>query len=158
MSYLNHKLTTLPYIPVNINSTCKYSIYQDHILVHQFLSKIGHNHYSDITRALGYISNLTVCSKTANNKEINKALHYWLLCGGNPPVTGGFPSQRASNTEAMSVSWRHPVIPFFHSNPVCTQSHSLQAYSIILALNMPCALIIPQGMLTLVGQNLFYET
>ena len=25
------------------------------------------------------------------------------LCGGNPPVTGGFPSQRASNPEDMTV-------------------------------------------------------
>ena len=31
------------------------------------------------------------------------------LCGG-PPVTGWFPSQRASNTENVSISWRHHVI------------------------------------------------
>ena len=29
------------------------------------------------------------------------------LCGGNPPVTGGFPSQRASNAEYVSIWWRH---------------------------------------------------
>ena len=29
------------------------------------------------------------------------------LCGGNPPVTGGFPSQRASNAENVSIWWRH---------------------------------------------------
>ena len=29
------------------------------------------------------------------------------LCEGNPPVTGGFPSQRASNEESVSMSWRH---------------------------------------------------
>ena len=28
------------------------------------------------------------------------------LCEGNPPVTGGFPSQRASNTENVSIWWR----------------------------------------------------
>ena len=28
---------------------------------------------------------------------------------GNPPVTGGFPSQRASNTENISIWWRHHV-------------------------------------------------
>ena len=27
------------------------------------------------------------------------------LCEGNPPVTGGFPSQRASNAESVSMSW-----------------------------------------------------
>ena len=29
------------------------------------------------------------------------------LCEGNPPVSGGFPSQRVSNTENYSISWRH---------------------------------------------------
>ena len=28
------------------------------------------------------------------------------LCGSDPPVTGGFPSQRASNAENTSVLWR----------------------------------------------------
>ena len=31
------------------------------------------------------------------------------LCEGNPPVTGGFPSQRASNAENVSIWWRHHV-------------------------------------------------
>ena len=29
------------------------------------------------------------------------------LCAGNPPVTGGFPSQRASHTENVFIWWRH---------------------------------------------------
>ena len=29
------------------------------------------------------------------------------LCEGNPPVTGGFLSQRASNAENVSIWWRH---------------------------------------------------
>ena len=29
------------------------------------------------------------------------------LCGGNSPVTGEFPSQRASNAENVSIWWRH---------------------------------------------------
>ena len=29
------------------------------------------------------------------------------VCEGNPPVTGGFPSQRASNTERVSIWRRH---------------------------------------------------
>ena len=29
------------------------------------------------------------------------------LCEGNPPVTGWFPSQRASNAENVSIWWRH---------------------------------------------------
>ena len=30
-----------------------------------------------------------------------------LACVRNPPVTGGFPSQRASNVENVSIWWRH---------------------------------------------------
>ena len=29
------------------------------------------------------------------------------LCAGNSPVTGKFPAQRASNTENVSIWWRH---------------------------------------------------
>ena len=29
------------------------------------------------------------------------------ICQGNPPVTAGFPSQRASNTENVSIWWRY---------------------------------------------------
>ena len=29
------------------------------------------------------------------------------LCVDNPPVTGGYPSQRASNAENVSIWWRH---------------------------------------------------
>ena len=29
------------------------------------------------------------------------------LCEGNPVVTGGFPSQRTSNAENVSICWRH---------------------------------------------------
>ena len=41
----------------------------------------------------------------ASNKENMKALPPLALCEGNPPVTGGFPSQRASNAERGSMSW-----------------------------------------------------
>ena len=32
------------------------------------------------------------------------------LCEGNPPVTGEFPSQRASNADNVSIWWRHHVV------------------------------------------------
>ena len=32
------------------------------------------------------------------------------LCGGNSPVAGGFPSQRASFAENVSICWRHAGI------------------------------------------------
>ena len=40
-------------------------------------------------------------------KESTKALRHWPLCAGNSPVTGEFPAQRASNTENVSIWWRH---------------------------------------------------
>ena len=42
------------------------------------------------------------------SKKTSK-LHVTGLCDGNPPVTSGFPSQRVSNTENVSIWWRHHV-------------------------------------------------
>ena len=33
-----------------------------------------------------------------------------VLCDENPPLTGGFPSQRASDAETVSKTWRHYVV------------------------------------------------
>ena len=33
------------------------------------------------------------------------------LCEGNSPVTGEFPTQRASNVENVSIWWRHHDLP-----------------------------------------------
>ena len=41
-------------------------------------------------------------------KETSK-LALLALCEGNSPVTGGFPSQRDSNVESVSISRRHHV-------------------------------------------------
>ena len=40
------------------------------------------------------------------------------LCEGNPPVTGGFLSQRVSNAENVSILWRH------HGEHDCTGEQS----------------------------------
>ena len=40
------------------------------------------------------------------SKKTSK-LHVTGLCEENPPVTGGFPSQRASNADIFSIWWRH---------------------------------------------------
>ena len=52
-------------------------------------------------------SNLTVCSTVCSGWQQRKQHSSTLLalCEGNPPVTGGFPSQRASNTESISMAW-----------------------------------------------------
>ena len=36
-----------------------------------------------------------------------KKLHVTGLCAGNSPVTGEFPTQKASNAENVSIWWRH---------------------------------------------------
>ena len=42
---------------------------------------------------------------------------------GNSPVTGEFPAQRASNTENISIWWRHHVAKL--GKAPCTPSHSI---------------------------------
>ena len=41
------------------------------------------------------------------------------LCEGNPPVTGEFPSQRASDAENVSIWWRHHVSLAKVSHKMC---------------------------------------
>ena len=49
----------------------------------------------------------TVCSGADQRKHQSSAS---LAFVGNPPVTDGFTSQRASNVENVSISWRHHAI------------------------------------------------
>ena len=52
-----------------------------------------------------------VCSTVGsgvNQRKIWK-LRVTDLCAGNPPVTGEFPAQKASNAENVSIWWRHHV-------------------------------------------------
>ena len=44
------------------------------------------------------------------SKKISK-LRVTGLCAGNSPVTGEFPTQRASNAENVVIWWRHHVFP-----------------------------------------------
>ena len=46
------------------------------------------------------------------------------LCDGNSPVTGDFPAQRASNTENVSIWWRHPCLAVTHRNVVWSHLHT----------------------------------
>ena len=39
-------------------------------------------------------------------ENIKKKLRVTGLCAGNPPVTGEFPAQKASNAENASIWWR----------------------------------------------------
>ena len=44
------------------------------------------------------------------SKKTSK-FHVTGLCEGNPPVTGGLTSQRASNAENVFIWWRHRRVP-----------------------------------------------
>ena len=48
----------------------------------------------------------------SRSKKTSK-LRFTGLCEGNPPVTGGLPSQRASNAENVSIWWRHHDIGMY---------------------------------------------
>ena len=76
------------------------------MLIHQ------NNHYTDviISAMASQITGVcivysTVCSGA--NQTKHRILPVTGLCEGNPPVTGGFPSQRASNAENIFIWWRH---------------------------------------------------
>ena len=47
------------------------------------------------------------------------------LSEGNPPVTGGIPSQRASNAENVSIWWRHHEKVDVVTHPYSTSSNGL---------------------------------
>ena len=53
--------------------------------------------------------NLTVCSTACPGQQQSNHQNSTLLalCMGNPPVTGGFPTQRAKNTQSVYMSWIH---------------------------------------------------
>ena len=72
------------------NQWCISTMSNDHqdILIHLLLDCL----YSSVRRL------------TSNENQNSASL---ALCGGNPPVTDGFPSQRASNAESVSIPWRH---------------------------------------------------
>ena len=54
------------------------------------------------------------------------------LSEGNPPVTGGLPSQRVSIAENSSISWRHHDCDVFP--PICFQPTMTTAMSVVSTL------------------------
>ena len=71
-------------------------------------------HYNDVIMRMtaSQITNVSmvcsnVCSGACQWKHQSSASHG--LCEGNPPVTNGFPSQRASDAENVSNWWRYQL-------------------------------------------------
>ena len=81
---------------------------------------------TQILKAVGCVGSLYWRHNVSNNERVDcmlnplfrcrskktSKLHVFGLCEGNPLVTGGFPSQRASNTEKASIWWHHHVTPY----------------------------------------------
>ena len=75
-------------------------------------------HYSDVIMStmasqITGVSSVCSCVCSGVDKKTSK-LRVTGLCEGNPPVTDGFPSQRASNTGNVFIWWRHHVTQEFH--------------------------------------------
>ena len=64
------------------------------------------------------ISSLRLTSKGRSKVRI-------IICGGKPPVTGGFPSQRTSYADSSSLWWHHHVC-FVHQVQLLNDFHVLR--------------------------------
>ena len=87
-------------------------------------------------RRLGCLLNrLFRCrSKRTSNVYVNGR------CEGNPPLTGGFPSQRASDVENVPIWWRHMYARGILSHKYYLVGHiECKTLSIRLRINIPYA-------------------
>ena len=83
------------------------------------------------------------------NHRISKLL---ALCEGNPSVIGGFPTQRASNAESVSVPWRHcnpKVFMCRWARPDISETSGLA----VLEVNIPTGYVITNDVLRLYAQS-----
>ena len=69
-------------------------------------------HYNDviISEVASQFTSLAIVYSTVYSRRRSKKtskLRATCLCAGNSPVTGEFPTQRASNAENVSILWRH---------------------------------------------------
>ena len=70
-----------------------------------------HNERDGVSFTSLAIVYLTVYSGADQSKHQSSA-SLTLVCEGNSPVTNEFPSQRASDSENISIWWRHHDIPW----------------------------------------------
>ena len=75
------------------------------------------------------------CLKSPASWSFAHSFHVTDLCEGHLPVTGEFPSQRASNEENVSIWWRdHDLL----SGPIITRATSQYKDSLIYVWWFPC--------------------
>ena len=74
-------------------------------------------HYSDVIMSAiaSQITSISIvyCWFRCRSKKTSK-LHVKGRCAGNSSVTGEFPTQRASNTENVSIWWHHEMKDRWH--------------------------------------------
>ena len=74
----------------------------------ELLNKSSQWHHNELDGVSNHLrlDCLLNCLFRCRSKKTSK-LRVTGLCEGNPPVTGGFPSQKASNMENVSIWWCH---------------------------------------------------
>ena len=116
--------------------------YHSHALSHQldrFFPRAQHNHsfvvhYSGIiisTMASQMTGMSTVCSIvcTCTHQRKHQSSASLAFCEGKPPVTGGFPSQRASYMETVSIWQRHHDIRHVRSCYIASRQPKSYTFS-----------------------------
>ena len=87
-------------------------------------------HYSDavVSAMASQITSASiVCSDIcsgADQRKHQSSTSSAFVKRGNPPVTGGFPSQRASNAENVSIWWRHHDMYTPSGNPLSSSNRT----------------------------------
>ena len=105
---------------------------QHQIAMATWYSHTVETHYNTITSLFMLFVSLQWCHNERHGVSNHGRIHYLLnrffgfrskktpkrcvtgLCGGNSPMTGEFPAQRASNAENASIWWRHHTCSTFY--------------------------------------------
>ena len=68
-------------------------------------------HYNDVKMSsmASQITTLTIVYSTVNSGTEHESSESLAFVRGNLPVTGEFPAQKVSNSEHVSIWWRHHV-------------------------------------------------
>ena len=88
-------------------------------------------HYNDVKMSVvaSQITSLTIVYSNVylirRSKKTSK-LRVTGLCAGNSPVTGEFPTQRASSAENVSIWWRHHGYCHCHHSPISTEQLTIE--------------------------------
>ena len=92
-----------------------------------FSTTESHPHHSDVIMSMmaSQITSLTIIYSTVYSRcrsTKTSKLSVTGLCEGNSPVTGEFPTQRARNTENVSIWWSHHDVKHFVNHIFCANN------------------------------------